>query len=80
MSANTEKWTDFYHVAVLETDGPQLSGRIVDARRAIARRLQDLTGDNGHHDEIDRITRALRTLELIEEVTKDGYSANYPLP
>ncbi len=65
-----EEWTHFYDLAVSKVNGKQLSERIVDARRAIARRLQDLTGDENHRNERERIAKALKSLQRLEELEK----------
>jgi hypothetical protein len=61
------KWRQLYECAILEADSNSLPDRIVQARRAIMDRAEEIlthsSSDEGH-----ALNHALRTLHLLEEV------------
>jgi hypothetical protein len=66
-----EKWVDLYKTAVMELEHAAMTGRIGDARAAIATRLEKLKQLPGlHAKEHQAIEDALNNLRVLEREEK----------
>jgi hypothetical protein len=60
----SDEWKELYQQAILEPEYVRLSARISKARRAIVHRISG----SSSNEENDKLKRALRTLQILEEV------------
>lgn len=64
---NAEKWVALYRSALVELEQALMAGRILEARKEIAARVEALRDIPGlHTHELHAIDDALRTLKLLE--------------
>jgi hypothetical protein len=61
-----DEWKELYQQAILEPDYVRLSERISKARTAIVHRILRPSSN----EENDKLKRALRTLQILEEVLR----------
>lgn len=65
-----EGWEDIYMRAATETDFHKVMECISAARQAIQERLLAVQNSPQHHEERERIERALRALAVVEAEAK----------
>jgi|SRR5580704_1074907 hypothetical protein len=62
-----EKWVELYRSALLELEHAKMAGRIWDARKEIAARIETLCGlPSLHNQERQALTDALVSLRVLE--------------
>jgi hypothetical protein len=73
-SSTSAKWKQLYESAILEPDYARLFDRIAEARTAIFDRAEEILTLSSD-DERRALTRALRTLDLLEEAALHSRNA-----
>jgi hypothetical protein len=65
-----ENWEESYRLAALEVDVRKMPERILTAKHAIARRLEEIESNNERREERKRLDHALDTLKALTSETK----------
>ena len=63
-----QPWEETYRAAVLETDQRQLADKIDAAKTILGQRLLELGSSSDRIQERQRVTDALRTLDMIRRI------------
>jgi hypothetical protein len=63
-----QPWEETYRAAVLETDQRKLADKIDAANKILGQRLLELGSSSDRSQERQRVTDALRTLDMIRRI------------